>query len=425
MNEESILTITVFIVLFALVSGRLQRGILTPPMVFTVFGLLISPYVLNMLSSLPDSKFIHTLAEITLILVLFTDAARIDLSQLQHEHNIPVRLLIIGMPLSIILGTLLAAGLFAGLSFWECAVLAIILAPTDAALGQAVVSSPKVPVRIRQALNVESGLNDGIALPVLLIALSLGAVTEHAGSTSYWWLFTAKQLLLGPLIGIFVGYSGAKLILISSKHHWLTDTFRDISILTFAFIAYIAAGIIGGNGFIAAFVAGLTLGNTAKGLCICLYEFAETEGQLLNLVVFLVFGATMVPLVLDGLTPVAILYSVLTLTVVRMLPVIISLAGSGLRWETGLFLGWFGPRGLASILFALLVVEHSDLVHRQEILMIVLTTVLLSIFLHGATANVGAALYQKILSLCKSRGDSVAAEHKETSEMPVRLPIND
>jgi NhaP-type Na+/H+ or K+/H+ antiporter len=329
------------------------------------------------------------------------------------------------MPLTIILGTLFAIGLFSGLNFWECAVLAIILAPTDAALGQAVVSSPKVPVRIRQALNVESGLNDGIALPVILIFLSLSSVTEHSGDTAFWWLFTTKQLLLGPLAGIFVGYIGAKLILISSKHRWVTDTFRDISILTFSFVAYFSAELIGGNGFIAAFVAGLTLGNTAKGLCTCLYEFAETEGQLLNLLVFLIFGIIMVPLVLDGITPMVMLYSVLSLTVVRILPVIISLTGSGLRWETGIFLGWFGPRGLASILFALLVVEHSDLAHRQEILMIVLSTVLMSIFLHGATANFGAALYQKILAACKAKGDSVAAEHEKVIEMPVRLPMND
>ena len=425
MEEQSILTITVFIVLFALVSGRLQRGVLTPPMVFTAFGLLISPYVLDLLSSLPDNKFIHMLAEITLILVLFTDAARIDLGQLRREHNIPVRLLIIGMPLTVILGTALAAVLFADLSLWECAVLAIILAPTDAALGQAVVSSPKVPVRIRQALNVESGLNDGIALPLVLIILSLSSVTEQAESASYWGLFTAKQLLLGPLAGILVGYIGAKLLLFSSRHHWIEDTFRDISILTISFIAYFAAELMGGNGFIAAFVAGLTLGNTAKGLCTCLYEFAETEGQLLNLLVFLIFGVIMVPMVLDHITPMIILYSLLSLTLVRILPVIISLSGSGLRWETGLFLGWFGPRGLASILFVLLVVEHSDLVHREEILIIVLTTVLMSIFLHGASANAGADLYQKILTLCKSRGDSVTAEHKEISEMPVRLPVKE
>ncbi|NYT47170.1 MAG: sodium:proton antiporter [Candidatus Methanofishera endochildressiae] len=393
MDEESILTITVFIALFALVSGRLQRGILTPPMVFTVFGLLISPYVLNVMSTLPDSGLIHTLAEITLILVLFTDAARIDLSQLRREHNIPIRLLIIGMPLTIIIGALLAAGFFTELSLWECAVLAIILAPTDAALGQAVVSSPKVPVRIRQALNVESGLNDGIALPVLLIFLSLSSVTDHSGSASYWWLFTAKQMLL-YLAGICVGYVGAKLILISSKHNWVTDTFRDISILTFSFIAYFAAEKIGGNGFIAAFVAGLTLGNTAKGLCTCLYEFAETEGQLLNLTVFLFFGATMVPCSPDYATPMVLFYGLLSLTLARMLPVITSLAGSGLRWETKIFLGWFGPRGLASLLFALLVVEHSELAHRQEILMIVLTTVLM-VFFCTAPVQMPVLLYTR------------------------------
>ncbi len=424
-DEESLLIITAFIVLFALVSGRIQRGMLTPPMVFTGFGVLLSPYLLNVVDAFPKSGFIHTLAEITLILVLFTDAARIDLSLLRREHTIPLRLLLIGMPLTIVLGTIIALGMFAELSFWECAVLAVILAPTDAALGQAVVSSPKVPVRIRQSLNVESGLNDGIALPVVLIFLSLGSVTEHSASAAYWWLFTAKQMLLGPVAGIVVGYVGAKLIMLSSRRQWITNTFRDIAILIFSFIAYLTAEEIGGNGFIAAFVAGLTLGNTAKGLCSCLYEFAETEGQLLNLTVFLFFGVNLVPEVVTEIKPMVLLYALLSLTIIRILPVMISQIGSRLRWETTIFLGWFGPRGLASLLFALLVVDHSHLPHRQEILMIVLTTVLLSIFLHGASANAGAALYKKILAICKNRGETVAAEHEDVSEMPVRLPMKD
>ncbi len=425
MNEISIVTITALVVLFALVSGRLQRSPLTPPMVFTVFGLLLSPVLFNLIKTLPDNEFIHTLAEITLILVLFTDAARIDLGQLIREHNIPIRLLSIGMPLTILIGTVIAASLFTEFNLWECAILATILAPTDAALGQAVVSSSKVPVRIRQALNVESGLNDGIALPIILIFISLSSVTTHTESTSYWLLFTTKQIVLGPLMGVFIGYSSAKLLQLSIKHHWTTHIFQDLSILAVSFLAYFAAELVGGNGFIAAFVAGLTLGNTVKDLCTCLYDFAEAEGQLLNLMVFLFFGLTMVPLVLDGISFSGAIYSILSLTVIRMLPVFISLLGSKLRWETTIFIGWFGPRGLASILFALLVIEHSDLAHRQEVMTIVLSTVLMSIFLHGASANIGTTLYQKILAVCLSRGDSIEAEQNRVNEMPVRLPKND
>lgn len=200
MNELNSLTISGFIVLFALVSARLQRSPLTPPMVFTVFGVLLSPLLLNWIKTPPANEHIHLLAEITLILVLFTDAARIDLRQLIREHSIPIRLLIIGMPLTMVMGTLFAAGLFSDYSWWECAILAVILSPTDAALGQAVVSSSRVPVRIRQALNVESGLNDGIALPVMVILISLSSVSNHTESVSYWLIFTSKQLILGPLM---------------------------------------------------------------------------------------------------------------------------------------------------------------------------------------------------------------------------------
>jgi len=425
MNEINTVTITGLIVLFSLVSGRLQRSPLTPPMVFTIFGLMLSPVFFNLMKTMPANEHIHMLAEITLILVLFTDAARIDLGQLIREHTIPIRLLSIGMPLTIVMGAVIAASLFSDFNWWECAILAIILAPTDAALGQAVVSSSKVPVRIRQALNVESGLNDGIALPVILIFISLSSLTSHTESASYWLFFTSKQIVLGPLMGGLIGYSCAKLLQLSIKHQWTTDTFRDLSIMAVSFLAYFAAELIGGNGFIAAFVAGLTLGNTVKNLCTCLYDFAGAEGQLLNLMVFLFFGLTMVPVILEGISFAVVIYSVLSLTVIRMLPVFISLLGSKLRWETAVFIGWFGPRGLASILFALLVIEHSDLIHRQEILTIVLTTVLMSIFLHGASANIGTVLYQKILRVCISRGDSIAAEQSKVTEMPVRLPIND
>ncbi|MEK8016913.1 MAG: sodium:proton antiporter [Candidatus Parabeggiatoa sp.] len=409
---------------FALVSGRAQRSIITPPMVFVLFGLLLSPIALKLMPVEADNTFIHILAEVTLILVLFTDAARIDLRLLRKEHDLPVRLLLIGMPLTIVLGAMLATLMFPNLLFWECALLAAILAPTDAALGQAVVSSPKVPVRIRQTLNVESGLNDGIALPAVLIFAFLAAPSSsHSGEgASYWVVFVSEQLILGPLAGIIVGLVGAKLLDLSIRFQWVNHSFRDLSVIALAFLAYFGAELIGGNGFIAAFTAGLTFGNITTDQCDCLYEFAESEGQLLNLLVFLFFGALMLPIVMTGTTWWIVLFCLLSLTVVRMIPVSLSLLGKHLRPETQAFVGWFGPRGLASILFVLLVVE--DVPGSETIMMVVLTTVVLSIFLHGVTANPGTHWYEWALTKCKSKGLSIASEHQPVQEMPVRLPYS-
>jgi NhaP-type Na+/H+ or K+/H+ antiporter len=422
MEKLTILVIAVTVIAFALVSGRLERSPVTLPMAFALVGLLIGPQWLGWIEIPRDSPVLHVLAEVTLILVLFTDAARIDLKLLRREHDLPVRLLLIGLPLTIVLGAAVAVPLFTGLSFWECAVLAAILAPTDAALGQAVVSSSVVPVRIRQALNVESGLNDGIALPVVLFLASFAAMMDSAQGASHWLRFISLQLLLGPLAGIAVGYAGARLIERSARRGWITHSFRDLAVVALSLVAYLTAELIGGNGFIAAFCAGLTLGNLARSLCACLYEFAEAEGQLLSLLIFLLFGIALAPLVLSAATPAMIVYALASLTVIRMLPVALSVAGAGLRWQTTIFLGWFGPRGLASILFALLVLERAGLPGGQVIFDTVLTTVLLSIVLHGASAHWGAARYAAALARAGAPAAAAAPEHRPVTEMPLRLP---
>ncbi|MHC4433281.1 MAG: cation:proton antiporter domain-containing protein, partial [Planctomycetota bacterium] len=222
MDTSAFAVIALFILTFGLVSGRIQKTIISPPMVFVLFGLLVSNRVLGLVEVGAENAFIQTLAELTLVLVLFTDASRIDLRLLRREHDLPIRLLSIGMPLTIISGALLAALIFHVLTFWEAFVLGVILAPTDAALGQAVVSLPKVPVRIRQALNVESGLNDGMTLPFLLLFLSLAGAAEQTQPAGYWVRFAVMQLLLGPLVGIVVGYFGGKLVARGTRSGWIT-----------------------------------------------------------------------------------------------------------------------------------------------------------------------------------------------------------
>lgn len=418
MEIPALLLVAIAVLGFGLVSARAQRSIVTPPMVFVFLGLVLGQYGLGLINVSPDDEWIHLLAEVTLVVVLFTDASRIDLSLLRRQHGLPVRLLLIGLPLTILLGTVVGAAVFSELSFLEVALLAAILAPTDAALGQAVVSSKKIPVRIRQTLNVESGLNDGIALPVVLILLSLACGVEQPQGLAYWVKFAVLQVTLGPLVGIVVGFVGGKMLELASRTEWMNRTFQDLAALALAILAFAAAEMVHGNGFIAAFCAGLTLGNTSRVIC-TVYEFAESEGQLLILMVFTIFGATMVPTLLEQFDPRYLLYGVLSLTVVRIIPVAVSLAKSRLKPQTVLFIGWFGPRGIASILFTLVVVGDSPVGH-EELFPIVTMTVLLSVFAHGMTATPGASSYS--LWTAKMRDDKSVEENVSVGEMPVRFP---
>ena len=396
MGLSSLAIITAAFLLYSLISGRLQGTVITAPVVFIVFGFAIGSGGLNLAHVDLDHGAIHLIAELTLILVLFTDAARIDLNSVRRDHNLPSRMLLVGLPLTIVAGGLFAAVLFPEFSFWEAALLAALLAPTDAALGQAVLIAKAVPIRIRQAINVESGLNDGIALPAVLLFAALASAHPGANDTNEWLRFGLLQITLGPVIGVVVGYVGARGLDEAVERNWANRSFQGIGILALAIFIYVAAEMIGGNGFIAAFVGGMVFGHTIRHSCTFLFEFMETEGQLLVLITFLVFGATLLPEALAHLSPTIFLYAVLSLTVIRMIPIAISLFGSGLTLPSFLFLGWFGPRGLASILFVLLILEESEVPHREELLSITVVTVALSALLHGLSAAPFARLYGRI-----------------------------
>ena len=403
------------LLLYSLISGRLQGTIVTAPLVFIIFGFAVGAGGLDLIKVNLGHSAIHFVAEFTLILVLFTDAARIDLDRVRRDHNLPVRMLIIGLPLAIAAGTLIATQLFPSFSFWEAALLAALLAPTDAALGQAVVFAKAVPVRIRQAINVESGLNDGIALPAVLLFAALAGAPHGTTEASDWVRFGLLQVTLGPLAGVAVGYVGARLLDTAVEHGWTNSSFQGIGILSLAVFTYVAAELIGGNGFIAAFIGGMVFGNTIRHPCTFLFEFMETEGQLLMLITFLVFGAALLPEGLEHVNPTVFLYAVLSLTLIRMIPLAISLVGAGLRSPTPLFLGWFGPRGLASILFVLLILEESEVLHRNELLSITVVTVALSALLHGVTAAPLANLYGR---LAARMGE--CEENQPVPELPLR-----
>jgi len=401
---------------FCLVSGRLKDSYVTLPMVFLLFGLVIGQGGLQLIEAPVSHGAIHVLAEITLALILFSDAARINLRLLLRDHDLPARMLAIGMPLTIALGTFVGWVLPLGLGLAEAALLAAVLAPTDAALGQAVVGNRQVPVRIRQTLNVESGLNDGIAVPFVYFFAAFLIAGEDAKSTSELVSFTALQLLFAPIIGTIVGGLSGWLALRAGTGGWMDNIFEGPLALATAALAYALAQLLGGNGFISVFVAGLVFGHMLEGKCKFILEFAEAEGHLLVLLAFLIFGAVMVPGVIADVNWIMVLYALLSLTIVRMLPIAISLIGTGVSLPTIAFLGWFGPRGLASILFALLVLEQLHSAGGKTILATTVVTIALSVFAHGLTA---APLAQRYARTARKQG--TCPENELVSEMPMRL----
>ncbi len=390
LTTTTILIVLMAVAAYSLITRSLNHSIVSMPMLFTGLGLALGGLGFDLVPMGHEHEVVHLIAEITLILVLFSDASGVNLKSLRGNIAIPSRMLLIGMPLTILFGTLVAK-LISPEAPWALAILtAAILTPTDAALGQSVVSSPNVPSRLRQSINVESGLNDGLALPVVLIAaimLAQGAGIHGEGAPQNLAVFTALQVTLGPLFGIAVGYGAAKLLDLAVNRETATTVSQGLYFLCVAFFAYFGAETIGGNGFIAAFIAGLVFGNVLKAPSMFIREFMEGEGQLLTLTTFLVFGAVLAPAGLEHANVLTVTLALLFLTVVRIIPIFLSVSGLGLSNYEKLFLGWFGPRGLASILFALLVLERFPIPGGEELTACVVMTVLFSIVLHGVTAT--------------------------------------
>ena len=382
------------IFLFTLVSKRVEKTILTAPIIFTLAGMGVYLILPRLAEREIHNNNILLIAELTLALLLFTDASQIDLRKLLKETELPQRLLGIGMPLTILVGTILAVLIFEGFSIWEAALLAVILAPTDAGLGQVVVKSRLVPERIRQALNVEAGLNDGLAMPFFSLFIGLAA-TADPFITGDWLLYTIEQIFFGLLIGIIIGWLGGWLLGMTGKRGWVEEPLQQLGFLSLALMCYGGAGLIGGNGFIAAFVGGILVKRGFEDAHFHANEFSEAWGQLLSYFVFFVFGMIAAPLI-PHFGSTTLIFAVLSLTIIRMLPVAISLIGKRLISASVLFLGWFGPRGLASIVLGLIFLEREvDLSYQNEIVLAVAATVLLSILAHGVSALPGTKWYTR------------------------------
>ncbi len=387
MSSWALAAIAGTLIAYAGFSRALERTPISAPIFFLSAGLLFGSKGFDWIGLGPSSEQVRVLAELTLTLVLFADASRIDLSALRREYTVPARLLGIGLPLTILAGWALGVAMFGSLSAAEVFILAVILAPTDAALGQAVVTDPHLPSRIRQGLNVESGLNDGICVPLLFIGLAVAEAEAGSESAHGALTLVVEAIGYGVLFGAIAGVVGASLTRFAGRRGLMDSAWGEILPAATAALAYGLAAPLGGSGFIAAFVAGFVFGALRRDTQGETRYLVDELGGLTNAVTFIVFGAAIVGPVLAGLTWKAAVYGVLSLTVVRMVPVAISLLGTHARWPTLAFVGWFGPRGLASIVFTIIVLEDGGLSHASTITIAVVFTIVLSVYAHGLSAK--------------------------------------
>lgn len=383
---QNLALLAAFLLTYSIFAGRFESRLLNGPLMFMLAGLILGPAFLGILQPRIDSHGLRILAELTLAIVLFSDAANADLKVLKAHEGLPLRLLLIGLPLTMLSGWLLGIWLFPQAPLIELALLAILLAPTDAALGKAVVTNPKVAAPVREGLNVESGLNDGICVPVLLMFLAL-LIEEHTQSPlSLAIELFFEELGIGALIGGTLTFMAWLMQRYSAKHHWQTPMWSQLTLPGLAVLCFATAQTLGGSGFIAAFVGGLLASYLFVEQKHDLLKASEEFASLLSIITWVVFGALVIPSVWSSFTVDIWLYALLSLTVIRIVPVLVSLTGTGFDFETRLFIGWFGPRGLASIVFAIMILDY-PLQTGRTLVAVAACTVLLSVLLHGLSAN--------------------------------------
>lgn len=382
-------TFALLVIGFVSLSARLGRAYLTGPVAFLVAGFVMGQWVLD--AEIGDAT-IRTIAEVTLALVLFHDAAQVQPRELRRDLSLTLRLLLVGLPLTIGAGYLVARGLFPDAGVWLALLLAASLAPTDAGLGAATVLNPVVPVRIRRILNVESGLNDGLVTPVVLFAVTAAA----GGEPEHALIDALREIGIGALVGILAGFATGRLLGYARTAGWAQDALVPIAALAVPLLCYYGAVELGGNGYIAAFLAGTAFAGAQAGAedTRVSLELTDLVSVFLGYAVWTLFGITAAAnlrLLVDWQT---VLFAVLSLTVLRMAPVALSLLGTGLRAQTVVFIGWFGPRGLASVVFALIAYESlSPDSGVATVIAVIATTVILSVVAHGISATPWARRY--------------------------------
>lgn len=411
--------------LYAIASGRLSSTPLSGPIVFVGAGLLLGPAGTGLILPREDAGLVRGILELALVLVLFTDATSVSSAALRRQDVVPIRLLAIGLPLTMLLGWGVALGMLPSLALWEAALVGVILAPTDAALGLATISNPRVPQLVRQSINVESGLNDGMALPFFTLALAAAVESAEASAPSVLDVLV-RSLVLSTALGCLVGYGAGRLLRLARGRGWAADVWGEIATVAVALGAYASAVAIEGSGFIAAWVAGLAFGTAFRrrgdvAAANLDAGFAEDLGALFVALSYVAFGAVLLGPVLEHLEPMPIVYGLLSLTLVRAVPVGLALWGTGLRRPTVEYVAWFGPRGLASVVFGLIALEEA-IPGIQLVVDTVAVTVGLSVLLHGVTSVWGSERYGDWYERARATGHLVESGTAPDRPLRRRLP---
>jgi NhaP-type Na+/H+ or K+/H+ antiporter len=382
---ENLGIVAILLFFYSIIAGRVERTVITGPIVFVVLGFVLGPMVLGWFDSDLDSFEMRTIADLTLALILFIDAASAHLPTLKQHIKIPARMLAIGLPGVIGLGFLVCLLLFKQFSVYEAALLAVMLAATDAALGKAVITNKAVPIRIREGLNAESGLNDGLCVPLLLFFIALAQSAGASDEISAISLI-ARELGIGIAVGFGMATMAGWLIRYCYQEKWLSEVWTQVTVVALAISTFSIAQSLHGSGYIAAFVGGLQFGYLTKDATHKLVFAAEAAGESLAMITWFIFGALVLGQQIGYITWEVILYALMSLTVIRMLPIFVCLAGTGEPASHKLFLGWFGPRGLASIVFVIIVI-NSGIPAAGSLASVVIVTVFLSLIAHGISAS--------------------------------------
>ena len=410
--ETGIVILLALVVIYTIMGHTLGRIWITMPMFFVIAGAIIGPNGLGWVSFGMEAIDVETLTELTLALLLFADAATLDFKQVGDDAQMPGRLLFIGFPLTVLIGALIAYLVFPVEKFGFALLVGAILAPTDAALGLPIFNNPRVPVRIRRALNVESGLNDGLATPLVTLFIALALEELGGGGQQHWVLSAVSEIAIAAGVGITLGLAGGWLFAKAVRKNWTSSVARQIGNPALALLVFFVAKQLGGNGFVAVFVGGILFGYITRNVLHDAIEYTEITGTFLSLFVWTIFGAVVAIPLLQDFAPLALLYAILSLTVVRMIPVAISLIGMRMRKDTTLMMGWLGPRGLASVVFLIMAYEAAYKAHVNIDLLVATVgwTILLSVLLHGATALPLANWYARRL-------ESASADIPEKTEV--------
>jgi NhaP-type Na+/H+ or K+/H+ antiporter len=382
---------------WSLLSEPLAARNLTGPLVFMISGLLLGNPSWGVVTVDLQSSTVHVMAEVTLALLLFADASMVPLGRARRELPLTSRLLGVGLPLSIVSGTVLAVLLFPTLPVALAGLIGASLAPTDAALSASVIDDDRLPRSVREVLNVESGLNDGIATPVVTYFIAAAAAVLGVAENEFdHGLGALWQLAIGVGVGVGVALVGGRLLRLGHRLGWMQHGSRRLATLALALLAFLVASAVDANPFVAAFIGGLVFGATAGAETVESVELTALGGDLLSLVLWFVFGAGFILPAFEDLTARTALYAIASLTVVRMVPVGIALLGSGEDRATTVFVGWFGPRGLASVVFALLAIEElggSGDARVAVAVHAIAITIVFSVVAHGITARPLAGRY--------------------------------